>query len=129
MLDAVARTPEAMVKYLEFCVDATEAPILIDGVPKARVAGVEYAFEAGFADRVVYNSILLPMRDELYNIKRAGIKAAILLAYNPKNPWARGRLEVVEQLLNIAQEAGVEKHLIDTCVTYLPSVGTACNSR
>lgn len=125
MVDAVAVTPEAMVKYLEYCVDATEAPILIDGVPKARVAGVKYALEAGFVDRVVYNSIFMPSREELSNLQKAGIKAAILLAYNPKNPWARGRLEMVEQLFDKAREASVEKPLVDVCVINLPSFGLA----
>ena len=31
MLDIVATTPESIVKYLEFLVDATEFPLIIDG--------------------------------------------------------------------------------------------------
>ena len=44
MLDVVASTPEAVLKYLEFLVDATEFPLIIDGSdsPEVNSAGLNY---------------------------------------------------------------------------------------
>jgi tetrahydromethanopterin S-methyltransferase subunit H len=46
-----------------------------------------------------------------------------LLTLNTKNPTLSGRLQVVDELLAIAQRAGIEKPLIDTCVLDIPDPG------
>jgi len=55
-------------------------------------------------------------------------KTAILLAYNAHNPTLQGRLEIVQQLLDAAAEAGVKQCLIDTTVIDLPDPGPAAKA-
>ena len=53
MLDVVATTSEAMEKYLQYLVDNTNFPLLIDGSDSLEVntAGIRFAKEGGFLDR------------------------------------------------------------------------------
>lgn len=130
MLDVVGATPEAMRRHLEFVGRVSQAPLLIDGTTvEVRLAGLEYAAEAGLADRVVYNSLQPEVTDEeLQAIERAGVKSAILLTYYLMDFTAVGRLQAVRDLLPKAQQAGVEKLMVDTCVLDLASFGSACGA-
>jgi len=130
MVDVMAANPEAMRKYLEFVVEVTDKPIVIDGVTAdIRIAGIEYASEIGFIDRVVYNSIVPEYRpEELEKIKETGLKAAVLLAFNTKDFTTRGRINALNELIKLAGEIGVEKPLLDTCIIDVPSLGMACRA-
>ena len=127
MVDVVGASVPAMRKALEFVVDHTKAPVMVDSPSiDARAAGLSYAKEQGILGRVVYNSINLHYKpEELEVIKTTGIDAAIFLAYNMKDFTTIGRVACIRELLNKAEEFGIKKPLIDTCVLDLPTLGSA----
>jgi tetrahydromethanopterin S-methyltransferase subunit H len=130
MFDVVGATPEAIQKHLEFAAGVTEQPLLIDGTTSdVRLAGLEYAVQAGIVDRVVYNSIQPEIGDdELQALQDAGVKSAILLTYYMKDFTASGRVQCVRELLPRLQEAGVHQLMVDTCVLDLATMGSACSA-
>jgi tetrahydromethanopterin S-methyltransferase subunit H len=127
MFDVVGATPEAIRRHLEFMAGATTAPLLIDGTTtEVRLAGLQYAAQAGLSERIVYNSIIPDATDEeLRAIQDAGVTSAILLTYYLLDFTAKGRVESVRQLLPRCQDAGIEKLLVDTCVLDLATFGQA----
>jgi len=130
MLDVVGATPESMKKFVEFTASVTDVPILMDGpTVDAKIAGVEYAREVGMIDRVVYNSLIPEYKqEEIEKIKEAGLRNALLLAYNPREFTTQGRIKAIKQLLKVTPEAGIDKPLLDTCVLDIPGLGMACRA-
>lgn len=136
MVDVVALTPQAIKKYIEFVADTTHAPILVDSSSaEVRLSGIKYSKEIGLKDKVIYNSINYhASEEEIKAIKENEVKAAIILAYNPRNVWPRGRIEILQGnppqkgLLKAAEEAGIENSLIDTAVLDVPSIGLAAEA-
>ena len=125
IVDVVAAWPEAIVKYIDFIADATDSPFLVDGTtPDVRIAGVKHVAEVGMLDRAIYNSIIPEIKqEEIDCIKESGLKSAIMLTLNTRNPTIHGRLEVVDGLLDIAERAGIEKCLIDATILDIPDPG------
>lgn len=134
MLDVVGISPEAMITFIDFVAEVTDAPILIDAMSSdVRIKALKHIAEVGLAERVVYNSIMpAPFfkEEEIDMIKESKVKAALLLAYNVKDRSVRGCLSILrgttEQkgLLEVAEEVGIEKPLVDvTLYTYVPSIG------
>ncbi len=136
MLDVVGSTVEALRKYVEFISETTEAPFLVDSPSAAvRIHAMKYAVDVGLNARAVYNSIDNTIKqEEIKAIKELGIKTAVLLAYNPRNLWPEGRLEVLKGygnqigLLEVAKKACVKNLLVDTAVLDIPSIGLAARS-
>ena len=130
ILDVVGETPEALIKYIEFVADLTKCPFLIDGVTsQIRMPAVKHAVEIGLTERAIYNSIDFHVSDEEINFLRdCRVQNAVLMAFNAKKPWAEGRVDVLKgesgqkSLLEAAEEAGVQKVLVDTAVLDMPSI-------
>lgn len=125
MLDVVAENPEALIRYIDFISEVADAPFLING-PSApvRVAAARHAVEVGLTERSVYNSINYTLTSEEANaIKETGLKAAIVQAFNPRNPTPQGMISTIRGLLHEALNAGIEKPLILTPVLDVPSIG------
>ncbi len=123
VLDVLAETPKAMVRYLEFLAEAVPStPFLIDSSSsETRLAGLKHVGDTGRADLAIYDSIShLSTDEELEAIRASGVSAAILLAHNPLSLDPKGRLDVLrgtkgkKGLLAKAKKAGVTKPLIDT---------------
>lgn len=127
IVDVCASWPEAFPRQIEFVADTITGPFTIDGTTaEVKAAGARYVQEIGLSDRVVYNSLTPETKDEeIEAIKDAKIRSAVLLALNTLNPTIRGRLAVIEKLLEKAKSAGVEKILLDTTVLDLPDPGPA----
>jgi tetrahydromethanopterin S-methyltransferase subunit H len=127
MIDVVAASAPAMKKAIDFVIDHTKAPILIDSPSEQfRVIGLTYAKEQGILDRVVYNSINPSSKpDELRALHESGVTSAVLLAYNMKDFSTAGRTSAIRELVGKRHEFGIEKPLIDTCVLDLPTLGSA----
>jgi tetrahydromethanopterin S-methyltransferase subunit H len=130
ILDVVGETPEALIKYIDFVADVTKCPFLIDGVTsQTRMPAVKHAVEIGLTERAIYNSIDFHVSDEEINfLKDCRVQNAVLMAFNPRKPWAEGRVDVLKgesgqkSLLKAAEEAGVQKVLVDTAVLDMPSI-------
>ena len=133
MLDVVASTSVAMVKYLEFLVDATDFPLVIDGSdsPEVNSAGLTYAKESGFMDRVILNSLTPDTHDEFFDVvQESGLQNVILLTFNTASIMsANKRVEVADELIKKALDIGIKQILIDTGVLDLPSLGIACKTQ
>ncbi|MEM2320420.1 MAG: tetrahydromethanopterin S-methyltransferase subunit H [Candidatus Bathyarchaeia archaeon] len=125
IVDVCCGWPQAFEKFIDFIADVIEGPFSIDGVTAdARIAGAKYVGEAGLSERVIYNSITPETREnEISAIKEAKIKSAIFLTLNAKRPTLSGRLQVLDDLLIIAQKAEIENILVDTCVLDIPDPG------
>lgn len=130
MLDVVASTPDAMVKFLDFVSGVTTAPIVLDGISASvRISALTYVKEHAIRNEIVYNSITPESKqEEIDRIKEAGVKSAILLAYNLREFTSEGRIKAIKTLLPIACQAGIKNPLIDTCVLDIPSLGMACRA-
>jgi tetrahydromethanopterin S-methyltransferase subunit H len=136
MVDIVATTPQAIQKYIDFVAEVTDAPILVDSSSAdVKIFGAKYCKEVGLSERMIYNSINYHISDiELRSLKDNNVTAAIILTYNPRNVWPIGRIEILKGnssqkgLLKIAEEAGIEKPLIDTAVLDAPSIGLAAEA-
>jgi len=131
ILDVVGLKPESLIKYIDFISNVTEAPFLIDG-PSAevRIPAVERAVEIGLKNRAIYNSLDYNVSsEEISKLKELGVESSMILAYNPRNVWAEGRLEILRGwegqmgLLDAAEKAGIRNLLVDTAVLDVPSIG------
>ncbi len=122
-------TPEAIVKYLEFVGDATDAPFFIDSTSgEARMAGAKYASEVGLGDRAVYNSLNMSAdAEEIAALKDSDLSASIVLGFNPMEPGVEGKISIWEDggnaldqgLLKTAEDCGIDKPLMDVAITPL----------
>lgn len=125
MLDVVAENPKALIKYINFVSEVADAPFLINGPNSSvRVAAARHAIEVGLKERSVYNSVNYTLTsEEIEAIKEIGLKAAIVQAFNPRNPTPRGMISAIRGLLHEALSAGIEKPLVLTPVLDVPSIG------
>jgi tetrahydromethanopterin S-methyltransferase subunit H len=128
MFDIVATTTEAFQKYSPFIADHSETPFLLDAMsPKTRMEAAAFVKQVGLQDRTVYNSFYKGVsKVEAERVKESGIKASIVLADNPRDNSLEGKMMVLEEVLALAKEGGIEKPLIDTAIpAFAPDMGTA----
>lgn len=127
MTDIVSGFEDALIKYIDFVGEKTSSPFLIDGTTSSvRIPAVEHVEEVGLAEKAIYNSISPDCdEEEIEVLGESEIDAAILLCYNPKNPTIEGRMESLEKSMELAEEAGIEKKLVDPSVLDLPDPGPA----
>ncbi len=132
-------TPEAIVKYLEFVGDVTDAPFMIDSTSaEAKMEGAKYAHEAGLSERAIYNSINMSSeQEELDAVKDTDISASIVLGFNPMEPGVEGKINIWENggsvldkgLLEMSEECGITKPFMDVAITPLgQGAGPACRT-
>ena len=138
-IDIVCTSIESAFKFVDYVAEVTDAPIMIDiWKPEIKIKILEHIANIGLADRIIYNSIMaipLPKEDEIKAIKESRVTAALLLCYNIKDRTSKGVLSLLKGieekkgLLKIAEEAGIEKPLIDTTIfTYIPSIGVGARA-
>lgn len=128
MLDVVGSSPEAIVKYIEFVVNTTQAPILIDSLGDINVASaaLKYVKETGLRDRVVYNSLTAKSKDSEYRLlQENGIDKAVLLLYTDKILDVEARIKSLEVMLEKSKHFNIDKYMVDTFVMDLPSLSAA----
>ena len=118
ILDVVGNSAEAYQNYIDFISKVTEAPIQVDAIsPKVRMETIKWAHEVGLSARIINNSIYKGVKEkELNNLKDCKIKASIILCDNPQDESANAKLDVLPNLLSMADEAGIEGALIDTAI-------------
>lgn len=126
--DIVGTTETAFEKYIDFVAKHSEAPLMLDAMsPRTRMKAAELAKNMGLQDRCLYNSVYKGVRDaELEVLKDSGIKMSIVLADNPKDESLEGKMQVLEEALELANKGGITKPLIDTAIpAFEPTMGTA----
>jgi tetrahydromethanopterin S-methyltransferase subunit H len=98
-------------------------------VPKALAHACKYVTDVGLAHRAIYNSINGSIaQDNIDALKNSDVDAAIVLAFNPADPTVPGREKVLVQggvagqtkgMLEIAEECGIKRPILDTAATPL----------
>ena len=136
MVDVVGETSEALQKYIEFVSSVTDSPILLNGpTAEVRLEAFKYAVEIGVQDRVIYTSINYTVKeDEVLRLRELGVRNVLVQAFNPRNPWPKGSLEMVlgsgdgKGLLQYARDAGATNILILAPVLDVPYIGVAATT-
>lgn len=132
-------TADAMIKYLEFVGEVTDAPFMIDSTSAdAKVAGAKYVNDAGLAERAIYNSINMSSeQDELDAVAATDISASIVLGFNPMEAGVTGKISIWEDggsaldegLLTMSEKCGITKPFMDVAITPLgQGAGPACRT-
>lgn len=133
MLDVVATSTTAIEAYLQYLVDETEFPLLIDGSDslEVNIAGIRFAKETGFLDRVIINSLGPETKDELFEVvQETGLTSALLLTFSSASIVSSAkRVEEADALIQKAQVSGVSNIMIDSGVMDLPTLGIACKTQ
>ncbi len=132
MLDVVGVTPEAIQTYLRTLADMTDMPLLVDGSGSSEVniAGLAAARESGLLDRVVLNSLTPEDGNEVYEaIRDIGARNAVILTFsNLAMTSSLKRVELADEILGKAKEAGIINTIFDTGVVDLLTLGLACKA-
>ncbi len=126
--DVFGTTEEAFGKYMDFLAKHSDAPLLLDAVGHdAHIGAAKLAKQMGLQDRCIYNSIYKGIdKAELAVLKESGIKACIVIADNPQDNSAEGKLQIIDEVLALAHKAGITKPLIDASIpAFTPEMGTA----
>ncbi|MDI6640028.1 MAG: tetrahydromethanopterin S-methyltransferase subunit H [Methanocellales archaeon] len=127
MVHIFASSKSSIKKYIDFVSEITEAPFLIDSIESSvRMEGIRYVTEIGLADRAINNSINMGITDDEKNtLKDSDVTASIVMGFNAMDSSLEGRIALLENggsvaekgLLQIAEDCGISKILIDPSVT------------
>lgn len=132
ILDVIGDSPEALIKHVEFVAEVTDLPMFVDGpTPTIRSEAATYVGDAGLQDRVIYNSIESSTKEaeiEIKAIRNAGIEAAVLLSVDTNDLSLQGRCNALESNLEMAEQAGIDKPLVDPAVIDIPDAGFAARA-
>lgn len=132
VLDVIGDSPQALIKHVDFVAEVTDLPMFMDGpTPTIRAEAARHVGEIGLQDRVIYNSIESSTKEaqtEIEAMADAGIEAAVLLSIDTRNLTLQGRFDALEKNLEMAEEAGVEKFLVDPAVIDIPDAGFAAKA-
>ncbi|NLF14396.1 MAG: tetrahydromethanopterin S-methyltransferase subunit H [Anaerolineaceae bacterium] len=124
-IDVIGDTGPALINYLEFVAQHTDAPMLVDSFSqKVRLEAVRHFAGTEIAPRLVYNSIAEDYTDEeLDCLRSCGVKSTIIMAFSTTAPKPSQRLKLlVNELLPAAQRAGIENILVDPGVLDIASI-------
>jgi tetrahydromethanopterin S-methyltransferase subunit H len=135
IIDIVGSSAQALIRYIDFVTARSDRPFLVDGpAPDVRLAAIKHCGEVGLLDRAIYNSIDENVKpEELTALKDLGVKSAVILAFNSRDPRVEGRIRILndpqgQQLLSAAATAGIENIIVDTAVLDAPSIGTSART-
>jgi len=130
-IQILAEFPEAFESYISWfdSVDNKTAFLMDSSVPKALAHACKYVTDVGLAHRAIYNSINGSIQAEnIEALTKSDVDAAIVLAFNPADPSVPGREKVLAQggvagqtkgMLQIAEECGIKRPILDTAATPL----------
>ncbi len=131
-VDVMGITTQALIRFLSFVSDYTEAPFLVDSASRqAKVGAFQHIYKVGLMDKAIYNSInYLVTNEDLRTLKALGVKSAVILAFYPRKPLEEKEAILIgavgqRGLLHAAEEADIKNILVDTAVLGIPSVSTA----
>jgi tetrahydromethanopterin S-methyltransferase subunit H len=81
---------------------------------KARKRAIEYCSDSGLANRAIYNSINLSMKDEESELLRSSaLNMAVVLGWSPRATSLPERMETIKKMLSEAEDMGIEKMVVD----------------
>jgi tetrahydromethanopterin S-methyltransferase subunit H len=130
-IQILAEFPEAFESYISWfdSIDNKTAFLMDSSVPKALAHACKYVTDVGLAHRAIYNSINGSIAQENIDaLKNSDVDSAIVLAFNPADPTVPGREKVLVEggvagqtkgMLQIAEECGIKRPILDTAATPL----------
>ena len=130
-IQIIAEFGEAFESYFDWftSIDNKTAFLMDSSAPAALMHATKYVTEIGIADRAIYNSINGSISQEAIDTLAASdVDAAIVLAFNPGDPTVTGREKVLTEggvagqeksMIQIAEEAGIKRIILDTAATPL----------
>jgi tetrahydromethanopterin S-methyltransferase subunit H len=130
-IQILAEFPEAFESYISWfdSIDNKTAFLMDSSVPKALAHACKYVTDVGLAHRAIYNSINGSIAQENIDaLAKSDVDAAIVLAFNPADPTVPGREKVLVEggvagqtkgMLQIAEECGIKRPILDTAATPL----------
>lgn len=130
-IQILAEYPEAFESYISWfdSIDNKTAFLMDSSVPKALAHACKYVTDVGLANRAIYNSINGSITQENIDaLKNSDVDSAIVLAFNPADPSVHGREKVLAEggvagqtkgMLQIAEECGIKRPILDTAATPL----------
>jgi tetrahydromethanopterin S-methyltransferase subunit H len=133
MPDVVGDTAKALIKYVDFVLENTDSPMLVDS---ASIATLHETFRhfsgSSVMDRLVYSPIDVHHADEQFSaLKGLGIKNALILAFSPTAVMPEQKLELLlgkewktsiengiegNGLISKAKGIGIENLIVDVGV-------------
>jgi tetrahydromethanopterin S-methyltransferase subunit H len=115
MIQAFGRTPVAMEKHLSWLAENFDGPFMFESTnSKARVRAIEICEEIGLADRAVYNSINLSMKDdEKEKLRQSTLDMAVVLGWSPRATTLPERLDTIRDVLTLSEDLGIKRFVID----------------
>ncbi len=121
-LDVIISSKGAAEPFLRFA-SKFDVPLLVDGIdPEVRAYAYRVAGELGLGEVAVANAIYPDStEEEIRAIRDAGIRRAVVVAFDPRNALESLRPErklslLEESLLPKAEAAGIEEILVDVVV-------------
>ncbi len=130
-IQIIGEDGEAFESYIDWFtkIDNKTAFLMDSSAPAALAHATRYVTEVGVADRAIYNSINGSIAQENIDVIAASdVNAAIVLAFNPADPSVSGRQKVLNEggvagqekgMIQIAEEAGITRPILDTAATPL----------
>ncbi len=128
MIDVVGRTSGALIRYLDFVAETSNAPILVDSPSmSARLEACRHAIEVGLKERIIYNSINPESSsEEIDALRELGVESAVLLTFSEYEFSPEEKLRILQDgensLLSKAERAGVKKVLVDVSLLDVASM-------
>ena len=115
IIQAFGRTPTAMEKHLSWLSENFDGPIMFESTnASARQRAIEYCDEANLADRAIYNSINLSMKeDEKEILQNSSLNMAVVLGWSPRATSLPERMKTIKDMLEVSEALGIEKILVD----------------
>jgi len=121
-----AETTKAMRKHIQTFSGMSDLPFFIDSPSReVRLDGMRFAKEIGLEKRAIYNTINAGISaEEIAGMIDAGVENSVLLAFNPMDLTAKGKIYLLEDgggilkegLIDVARKAGVKNILLDMAV-------------
>ncbi len=115
VLQIYGRTPEAMESHIPWIAESFDGPFMFESInSRARIRAIEVCEEQGLLDRAIYNGINISLKEEEKEaLASSSLEMTVALGWSPKTTSLPERLKVIQQVLDISDELGFTKRLVD----------------
>ncbi|TFF92068.1 hypothetical protein EU545_02095 [Candidatus Thorarchaeota archaeon] len=115
IIEVYGRTAEAMRSHLSWLSENWDGPFMFESVnAAARIGGIEYCEEAGLAEKAIFNSVTLAMKDEEKDaLRQSKLDKGVVLGWSSGDTSLNDRMDTIMEALTLAGDLGIEKVLVD----------------
>jgi tetrahydromethanopterin S-methyltransferase subunit H len=131
-LDVVLSYEHSIKPLLDFVIETTDAPILVDAPTfDLKLPTLNYVRQAGIQNRIIHNSLTPDSkREEFELLHDSRIENFVLLAMETSKWTTQARIDVIDKMIKDAHAARFSRDnfLIDGCVLDFTSLGLAMSA-